>query len=67
MIRYLYHRLPLPIKYFVRRTMVSCFGVTEEWTPDPRVSIGKYSYGIVRSTIPTLVSGMRIDVGKFFL
>jgi acetyltransferase-like isoleucine patch superfamily enzyme len=38
---------------------------TEEWKPDSRVSIGKYSYGIKRSTIPVLTPGLQINVGKF--
>ena len=37
----------------------------DEWRPDPRVSIGSYTYGIRRSSIPILTSGTRIDIGSF--
>jgi virginiamycin A acetyltransferase len=35
------------------------------WKPDPRVTIGKYTYGIERSTIPILTARTRICVGKY--
>ena len=37
----------------------------DEWKPDPRVNIGKYTYGIRKSTIPLLTSATRINVGKY--
>ena len=37
----------------------------DEWKSDPIVNIGKYTYGIRKSTIPVLTSATRINVGKY--
>jgi acetyltransferase-like isoleucine patch superfamily enzyme len=70
MLRRVYNKLPLPVKSIYRRAKkgLSAFaelGTANEWKPDPRVSIGKYTYGIWKSTIPILTPGLRIDVGKY--
>jgi acetyltransferase-like isoleucine patch superfamily enzyme len=70
MLRRVFDALPLPIKSLYRNTRqkLSAFaalGHTNEWKPDPRVSIGKYTYGITRSTIPLLTPGLRINVGNY--
>jgi virginiamycin A acetyltransferase len=70
MLRDLYNRLPLPVKAvyrYARRKLSAVAAVwnADEWKSDPRVSIGKYTYGIRRSRFPILTAGTRIDIGKY--
>ena len=36
-----------------------------EWRPEGRVEIGKYTYGVTRLTIPILTESTKIKIGKF--
>jgi hypothetical protein len=49
----------------MRKLSLFFLGHADRLKPDPRVSIGKYTYGVTRSTIPILAKDTRISVGKF--
>ena len=53
------------IRRIVADTVAAWLRHSDEWRPDPRVTIGKHTYGVGRATIPILTAGTRIDVGKY--
>jgi acetyltransferase-like isoleucine patch superfamily enzyme len=69
MLSQIYDRLPLSVKTIIRKAIRksgrSVMACSDVWEPDPRVSIGKYTYGIKRSVIPILTAGTKIDIGKY--
>ncbi|MFA6243590.1 MAG: CatB-related O-acetyltransferase [Candidatus Hydrogenedentales bacterium] len=69
-LRRLFNYLPPSIKSRCksgRRRLAAIANVwgADEWRPDPRVTIGKFTYGIRRSSIPILTSGTRISIGSY--
>ena len=68
----LYKILPKSIKLIfriVRFKMSNFFKkllmFSDVWLDDERVTIGKYTYGIKLSTMPTITKNTKISVGKF--
>lgn len=73
MLKRIFDMLPPSVKSFYRNAskklsekVVAWLGQSlDEWKSDPRVKIGKYTYGIRKSTIPLLTPCSRINVGKY--